>query len=71
MNNVHPSLPKNYTLRDLRKIKHTSDMWLDHCDNWEDHEEITQFVDELEVVTNQMEASVEHLMLCFALEIQE
>ena len=68
MNNVHPSLPKNYTLQDLRKIKHTSDMWLDHCDNWEDHEEITEFVDELQLKIDERQHTVDHLLACFALE---
>jgi hypothetical protein len=66
----HPSLPKNASLWKLHKTLDTATRWLDHCDNWDDHEAITQFITDLETKIDQVTQTLDHLDRCFALEVE-
>jgi hypothetical protein len=67
----HPALPSNPTLWKLHAVHESALRWLDHCDNWEDHEQISDFITELEIKINEFHHTADYLTRCFAATYNE
>lgn len=64
------NLPSNPSLWSLHKLLDTATRWLDHCDDWDDHQAITDFIQCLEVKIDEFGQTLDHLDRCFALEVE-
>lgn len=64
----HPALPSDPSLSKLLIVYDQAQRWLDHCDDWQEHLEIEDFIGELEVKINEFSESAAYLARCFKAE---
>jgi len=62
---IFKALPKNPNLWALHRLLDSANRWLDHCDDWDDHEAIKLFIAELEVKIDEMTQAADYLTACF------